>query len=453
MHRESTSQPESCSGNQLTAYLCALKTAKKGLPYGQPVCVCASPLITSTDALLRLASSIGPHIALLQVYADIIDDWSEETARQLTLLAKKHGFLIWEGGRILNATVDFLGKQRSDVREVRNELVSLIRKRYTRGVIKTATWAGLATAWASGVAVDNQEADILIPALKAAARETVAGTAQTIRTVITAGNSNGHHTGNEPEGVNSNGGDQHLTSDYAAGNNSLGLPPRKASTISLTQTISQHTEDSADMDSEYEVTERRDSFDQIITNDNLPPPPLLARGVVLCLPSVTGSSFTLEYRHSSIAAARANPDFVVGFLCSEPWVIVSQSDDVLEDIQSQDNMEGKTGQDEARTNSDDERKHCLAIFSVIPHRLKRLEVPGKHGPSDDEEESEGEATGSTATPTGEDTMNPIALKLHTVVEHALKLREAARADKGNIRPEAKKTRGPSIMHVPVVSLP
>lgn len=452
MPRVSTPELESCSGNQLTAYLCALKSAKKGLPYGQPVCVCASPLITSTDGLLRLATSLGPHIALLQVYADIIDDWSEETAHQLTLLAKRYGFLIWEGGRILNATVDFLGKQRSDVRELRNELVSLIRKRYTRGVIKTATWAGIATAWASGVEVDNQEADILIPALKAAARETVAGTAKTIRTVITAGDSD-EPSGDGIEPTNGDGTDQHLTTEYATSSNSLGLPPRKASTISLTQTISQHTEESADVESEYDASERRNSLDQIITNDNLPPPPLLARGVVLCLPSLTSSSFTHEYRDSCIAAARANPDFVVGFLCSEPWVTISQSDDILEDMQSQADMDGKTGRDEAETNSDDERKQCLAIFSVIPHRLKRLEVSGKNAPSDEEEEPENNKTGSTATPSGEDTSNPIVMKLHTVVEHALKLRTEAGADKEKTASEAKKTRGPSIMHIPVVSLP
>ena len=447
MDRISTSDLEPCSVNQLTAYLCTLKAAKKGLPYGEPVCVCASPLITTTDALLQLASAIGPHIGLLEVYADIIDDWSEETARQLTLLAKRHAFLIWEGGRILNSTVDFLGKQSSDVREVRNELVSLIRKRYTRGVIKPASWAGLATAWASGVAVDNQEADILIPALKAAARETVAGTAQTIRTVITAENNSDRHVENE-EDDSSHFADQLLTSEHVASDNSLGLPPRKASTISLTQTISQHTEESTDFDPEDLKSERRDSLDQTITNDNLPSPPLFARGIVLCLPSVNSASFTLEYRQSCIAAARANPDFVVGFLCSEPWQIVSQTDDILEDGQSsQNDMEEKKGQD---INSDNERRHCLAIFSVIPHRLKRLEVFGKGNTSDNEDD----LTGSSVTPTGaECTLNPIALKLHTIVEHALKLREAASTNGEGIRSKKKTSRGPSILHIPVISLP
>lgn len=446
---------ESCQcGNQLTAYLSTLATAKKGLPYGQPICVCASPTITSTDGLLELAATIGPHIAILQVYADIIDDWSDETGRLLTLLAKRHGFLVWEGGRILNSTVDVVGKQRSDVREVRNELVSLIRKRYTKGVVRTASWAGIATAWASGVAVDNQEADILIPALKAAARETVAGTVQTIRTVITAenGSSDPEMTQEAGNWRDQDADQQFLSSEYAVDNSGLALPQRKASTISLTQTISQHTEESTESAVEDAQSERRDSLDQIITNDNLPPPPLLARGVVLCLPSVASTSFTPEYRRSCIAAARANPDFVVGFLCSEPWQKLSHRDDVLDMQSPEDDGEGENAKWETRPESRDESQHCVAVFSVMPHRLKRMEAVGKDS-SDYEQKSDDEPTSPTATPTGATTASPLAVKLHTIVEHALKLREAAAADEGSIRSEAKPNRRPRIMHIPVVSLP
>lgn len=452
MDRTSSPDSDSCCGNQLTAYLSTLATAKKGLPHGQPVCVCASPSITTTDGLLQLAASLGPHIAILQVYADIIDDWSVETGRQLTLVAKRHGFLVWEGGRILNSTVDVVGKQRSDVREVRNELVSLIRKKYTKGVIRTASWAGIATAWASGVAVDNQEADILIPTLKAAARETVAGTVQTIRTVITAENGTSDpDAAQETEIAKDHGASQqHLSLEHPADDSNLGPPQRKSSTISLTQTISQHTEESTEFAVDDAKSERRDSLDQIITSDNLPPPPLLARGIVLCLPSVTSTSFTLEYRQSCIAAARANPDFVVGFLCSEPWLTMSQHDDVL-DLPVNGFDEAR---DEPETDSSDERQHCLAIFSLIPHRLKRLEVAGQDA-SDGEEDSNDEPTSPSTTPTEAATACPVAAKLHTIVEHALELREKAAADNGNANTwsQAKAKRGPRIMHIPVVSLP
>lgn len=445
------SSPEPCSTNQIVAYLRTLTTTKKGLPYAQPVCVCASPSITTTHALLQLASSIGPHIAIFQVYADIIDDWSDETGRQLTLLAKRHGFLVWEGGRILNSTVDIVGKQKSDVGGARNELVSLIRKKYTKGIVRTASWAGIATAWASGVAVDNQEADILIPALKAAARETVAGTVQTIRTVITAENSSDPQLSQEPEDLgNQNASQQYLTSEYVADSNGSGLPHRKTSTISLTQTISQHTEESTEGGPADTISERRDSLDQIITSDNLPPPPLLARGIALCLPPAKGTSFTLEYRHSCIAAARANPDFVVGFLCSEPWETVSCKDDPL-DLQVHDDEKGAP--DETETNTDSsEREPCFTLFSIVGQRSNRAETTDTDGTSsEDEEESDDVPTSPSTTPTGPGS-NPLALKLQTTIEHALKLRESSKAGRGSTRSEAK-DRGFKVVHVPVVGLP
>lgn len=444
------SPPDSCYGNQLTAYLSTLTTAKKGLPHGQPVCVCASPSITTADGLLRLAASIGPHIAILQVYADIIDDWSDETGRQLTLVAKRYGFLIWEGGRILNSGVDFVGKQG----EVRDELVSLIRKRYTKGLIKTASWAGMATALASGVDVDNQEADILIPALKAAAREAVADTVQTIRTVITAETRSGDgETGPDMENSQAQAAKrQYLSSESAADDSGLGPPHRKSSAISLTRTISQITEDSTEIDAEDARSERRDSLDQIPTNDNLPPPPLLTRGIVLCLPSVDSPSYTPEYRRSSIAAARANPDFVVGFLCSEPWQTLSQLNDVLDLQPSEGDAVGGRVQGEKLADSPVKREHCFAVFSIIPHRLKRLEVIG-NVVSDGEEGSENEAASPKTTPMGAAIANPVAAKLHTIVELALELRETAATEKGKQRSERKACSGPRIMHIPVVMLP
>lgn len=290
------SESFSFPGNRLTSYLQTLATYKKGLPHGIPVCVCTSHTITSTEALVQLASSIGPHIAILKIFADIIDDWSDDTVQQLLALARLHGFLVWEGGRILNSTVDITGKRDLELKEVKNELVDLVRKKYTKGVIKPASWAGIATAWASGVAEDNQEADILIPALKAAARETVANTMQTIRTEITVEQSSNDRPSDETDNNAREDSGQHLSSDYVVvDNDGLGGPPRKASTISLTQTITQHTEDSTDAFSVK--SERSEGADHLgvddlqkrpsITPDDseLPPPPLLARGLVLCLPS------------------------------------------------------------------------------------------------------------------------------------------------------------------------
>ncbi|KAI9932195.1 hypothetical protein ASPWEDRAFT_39944 [Aspergillus wentii DTO 134E9] len=454
----STSSESSFPGNRLIAYLQSLAVTKQGLPHGLPVCVAASHTITTTDALVQLASAVGPHIAIFKVFADIVDDWSEETVLRLKSLARKHSFLIWEGGRILNSTVNVIGKQGTDSREVKNELVDLIRKKYTKGVIRPASWAVIATAWASGVAVDNQEADILIPTLKAAARETVADTVQTIRTEITADSPpNGDYSPAEAKpDLEPLSPRQHLTSDYVAEENGLGLPLRKASTISLTQTITQHSEDSSEVPSEPEeykwedIPEDAEQQSPVALNDDLPSPPLLARGLVLCLPSVTDPSFTPGYRQSCIAAARANQDFILGFLCSEPWHMISQQDDIFE-VEPEYERKIRTAE------RVEDNPHYLAVFSLVSHRMNKLN--GKHISEYDEDndnDSNIDELSSPTTPMARkfgSPLNPMAEKLHAVLEQAIKFRDASSKSKDNVEPDTCSTSDRRILHIPIVSLP
>ncbi|KAL4893742.1 hypothetical protein BDV59DRAFT_23438 [Aspergillus ambiguus] len=453
---ESSTLPSSpFPGNRLIAYLQTLTKAKKGLPYGLPVCVALSHTITNSEMLLQLASLVGPHIAILQVHADIVDDWSDETVRQLTSLAKKHAFLIWESGRILNATVDVVGRQKAESREVRNELVDLIRKKYTKGIIKLASWAVMSTAWASGVAVNNQEADILIPTLKAAAREAVADAVQTIRTEITA-NSNPNErprTGTDSMEDTDGHVTHHLSSGYAVDENGLGLPPRKASTISLTQTITQHTEDSTNSPLEqqqYEHTDTLGHSGSVDSNmeDGLPSPPLLARGLVLCLPSVNDTSFTADYRRSCIAAARANQDFVVGFLCSEPWHLVSQRDDIFDM-----DYRGAAEEQQLSPYSSDEEDELppLALFSLISHRLNSMR--GKHLADYTDEDEDTTPTDTNLSAKLVESDNPLATKLFYIVEQAMKIQEASRKEKENMQSTARPDERRKILHIPIVSLP
>lgn len=462
------SESFSLPGNRLLSYLRTLEATKKGLPYGLPVCVVTSHTITNTDALIQIASSIGPHIAILKVFADIIDDWSDETVHQLLALAREHSFLIWEGGRILNSTVDVTAKRNSESKDG-NELVDLVRKKYTKGVIKPATWASIATAWASGVAEDNQEADIMIPALKAAARETVANTMQTIRTEITAeqlptgdhGSVSAHNTATEDDSH------KNLTSDYVVvDEESLGPPQRKASTISLTHTITQHTEDSAEVSSIK--SDKPEGGDEHLTVDGIPkrpsitpddaevmPPPLLARGLVLCLPSENTDAFTAEYRRSCVAAARANQDFVIGFLSSGQWHAVSQRDDLFDDETPRD-AGGQT--EPIHLNEwDEDKPYHLAVFSLISHRLGHMH--GKHLSDYTSEDSNDEPAGPTTpivnTSPPDDKFNPLASKLESIVGRALKFREATSNDTINGPSNGDKTRNrsPRVIHVPLVSLP
>ncbi|KAI9373122.1 hypothetical protein BJX61DRAFT_404312 [Aspergillus egyptiacus] len=432
----------SLPGNRLIDYVRSLVKAKKGLPYGLPVCVTPSHTVTNTDALIRLASLVGPYISILQVHADIIDDWSEETIRQLTSLAKKYAFLIWESGRILNSTVDLVGRQKLESREVRNELVDLNRKKYTKGRVKPASWANISTAWASGVAVDDQAADILIPALKAAAREAVADTVQTIRTEITAENNSDRLSKSPVHDPISDSDSGHLTSEYAVEESNLEPPPRKASTISLTQTITQHTEDSNNELVETDSYEPKDIWDYGAAppppiDTDLPPHPLLARGIVLCLPSSADSSFTSDYRQSCVAAACANQDFVIGFLCGEPWHLVSQHPDK---ILSLDALTQDLCREEQQMLDDDEtRAHSLALFSLISNKLNLQDE-----------------TPTAALPDPSPfSLNPLARRLYCLVRQALSLRDtfAGQEETSSPKSVSKSIRRPDILHIPVVSLP
>ncbi|KAI9042184.1 uncharacterized protein KD926_006103 [Aspergillus affinis] len=444
-----TPTSSSFPGNRLNSYLQLLTKVKKGLPYGQPVCVSPSHTINNTDALLELADLVGPHIALLQVHADIIDDWSHETVRQLISIANKHAFLIWECGRILNATVDIIGRQKSETREVRNELVDLIRKNYSKGLVRPAAWAGLATAWPSGVPVNNQEADILIPTLRNAAREAVAETVKTIRTEITTERPlNGQE---ESTIVEIDTGSPHLSSDYVVDDSSSELAPRKPSTISLTQTITQHTEDvpgnhqgTSRYERSYNIQRDTESLTISSTGEDLPAPPLYSRGLVLCLPSAVDTSFTADYRRSCIAAADANQDFVLGFVCSEPWQITSQKEEIFDDISLDD-------EDQL---SDEDNLPCLTLFAIIPHQLGVMN--GKHVDDlyNEKEDEETIAYTPKASPSQLEPANSVAKRIFYIVREALKSRALSNGkNTTNAYTTTKVMRGRKVLHLPIIAIP
>lgn len=419
------------------------------MPYGQPICVSPSHTINTTEALLDLASLVGPHIAILQVHADIIDDWSDETVRRLISIATQHAFLIWEGGRILNATVDIIGRQKAETRDVRKELVDLIRKVYSKGLVRPAAWAGLATAWPSGVPVNNQEADTLIPTLRNAAREAVSETVKTIRTEITTERP---MAGEESAIVEVDTGSSHLTSDYVVDDHSSELAPRKPSTISLTQTITQHTEDvpgnqqvNSNCERPYDIQEGPESLTISSTGEDLPIPPLYSRGLVLCLPSATDTSFTADYRRSCIAAADANRDFVLGFVCSEPWQVTSQKPEIFDDISLDDDDEDQL--------SDEEDMPCLTLFSMIPHQLGIMN--GKHVEElSNEDDDETSAYAPVASPSQLEPASSVAKRLFYVMREALKSRAQSTGNNTtNTYTNTKVMRGRKVLHLPIIAIP
>lgn len=430
--------------NPVTAYLHGLQHSKTGLPHGQLVCVSASPTVTTTEALLRLAASVGPHIAIFQVHADIIDDWSTYTVHELTFLAKKYNFLLWEGGRLLNFSPDILSSSQAESRERRRENVDMVRRIYTKGVVSVASWAGLATTWAPAVPAEQQDSDILIPVLKGAARETVAKISQTIRTEITA-----EGTPHDEQDSNDVGIVNHLRPADIDINPSLEPPVRRASTISLTRSITQHSEPStppSPRDTQQAAENVTESGIYADWPNAVSPSPLLARGLVLCLPSATDFPFSVAYRDSCMAAARANRDFVVGFLCNEPWTLVSQRSDVL-------GVNRATSGGDKRIDdapAQEEREESFIIFSPLPadagpqqatrdgNRSSLLDWDRACSPNAMETIAESTAL---EQPNG---LSAQAEMLHATISRAIESRDAGR--------EETSPAGHSLLHIPIVTL-
>ncbi len=73
----------------LAAYLLNLMSIKQSN-------LCVSADVCSSAALLQLAEDVGDSICILKTHADIVDDWSERTVRELKEISRQKGFLLFE---------------------------------------------------------------------------------------------------------------------------------------------------------------------------------------------------------------------------------------------------------------------------------------------------------------------------------------------------------------------
>ncbi|KAJ5465776.1 hypothetical protein N7530_009563 [Penicillium desertorum] len=396
--------------NPILAYLQTLAATKKTLPYGQPVVAHASVNHIDSASLLRLAADIGPYIAILQIPADVIDDWSSDTIEQLQYLSRKYRFLLWEGSKILNPLVNFMGRADAPL-ETRQALADLIKKSYTSGPLRTATWSNLATSWAPAAPVDQQENDILIPTLRLAAREAVATTAKTIQTEISA-EMNNYSSGEELEIITPSTETSNGWKEFSP--NNTGSVLRKSSTISVTtesMTVSQF-------------------------------PPQLARSVALCLPSTIETAFTPEFRQSTIIAACANSDFVIGFATSEPFFVNHRGNDIFELALFDGSGNAQVGIDAAKLATSpylNEHRRSLGVFSLVSPTLSLgFEFDPTFKPDG-------------ITPSAADTETSYTAQyLYYIVRQAVDLREQNRQGREATGSGKGTPAGPKIMHIPVV---
>lgn len=88
--------------------------------------LCLAADLTSADKIINLAEIAGPHIAVLKIHVNIIDDFSQDFIKQLKSLSIKYKFLIMEDSKF-------------------GDIGNTVSHQYSKGIYKIAEWADLIT--------------------------------------------------------------------------------------------------------------------------------------------------------------------------------------------------------------------------------------------------------------------------------------------------------------------
>lgn len=462
----------------IVTYLKDLPRHKRTLPHGQPVCVSATSNVTTTPALLRLATAMGPYIAVLQVQSDNINDWSTLSAQRLIHLAEKFGFLLWEGGRLLN-TQGRSGQTGGLSEEDIAATIEIARKRYTKGSVSIASWAALTTTWSISSEEHHASARRLLPELRHAAKENAASATMSVRTEITAGNAAPHSPNGDVQEVVT----VEETTDYDDTDSDESIPGpleddsdmalnlRKFSAISLTQTITQHEEASTESSAgepKVEFTgQKYDAGSEETTSvaTKIPSPPPFSRGVLLCLPTEDEARAYPAYRTAAVDDTLGYGDFALGFLTAEPWGELCHREKIQaitwSETYGQHREVAKSATERARREDDASwtpgSTKCFVIFAPLANDCvshagggdRKGHVPDRPPAqplsiSPDHSRSSGEQK----QPSSSGAYAHQISALHDLVGRAAAVRDASFPTKGII----SRKEGADILYVPIISM-
>ncbi len=84
--------------------------------------LCVAADLTVAENILALADAIGPEIVLFKTHVDIIENFTPEFIEQLTKLAEKHNFMIFEDRKFA-------------------DIGNTVRLQYSKGIYKIGEWA------------------------------------------------------------------------------------------------------------------------------------------------------------------------------------------------------------------------------------------------------------------------------------------------------------------------